>query len=74
MRHAEDPCPLVCHGQWHGSIAEQPQGNHGFGYDPIFWLADQQCTAAQLAPAQKRLLSHRGKALQQLVSQLLQEL
>lgn len=73
MRHAEDPCPLVCHGQWHGSIAEQPQGHHGFGYDPIFWLADQHCTAAQLGPEQKRLLSHRAKALQQLVTQLVQE-
>lgn len=74
MRHAEDPCPIVCHGQWHGSIAEQPQGEYGFGYDPIFWLPEQQCTAAQLPSPQKRLLSHRGKALQQLLLQLLQEL
>lgn len=70
MRHAEDPCPLVCHGQWHGTITTQPMGEHGFGYDPIFWLNDQQCTAAQLAPAQKRVLSHRGQALQQLLKLL----
>ncbi len=73
MRHAEDPCPIVCHGQWHGSIAEQPQGEYGFGYDPIFWVADHNCTAAQLPPQQKRLLSHRAKALQQLLTQLTQD-
>lgn len=73
MRHADDPCPIVCHGQWHGSIATQPQGQYGFGYDPIFWVAEQQCTAAELLPPQKRLLSHRAKALQQLLVQLQQD-
>ena len=73
MRHAEDPCPLVCHGQWRGTITTQPMGEQGFGYDPIFWLNDLQCTAAQLAPAQKRALSHRGQALQQLLGLLARE-
>ena len=66
MRHAEDPTPLICHGQWHGSIALAPAGTAGFGYDPLFYIASEGCTAAQLSAARKRELSHRGQALRQL--------
>ena len=49
-----------------GMIHNEPLGNHGFGYDPIFYLDDLGMTAAQLAPEQKNAISHRGKALQEL--------
>ncbi|MBZ9611953.1 RdgB/HAM1 family non-canonical purine NTP pyrophosphatase [Rheinheimera maricola] len=70
MRHAEDPTPLVCHGIWHGSITRAPAGNAGFGYDPVFYLADEGCTSAELSRQRKQQLSHRGKALVQLLTQL----
>lgn len=70
MRHADDPTPIVCHGQWEGRILAQTQGNHGFGYDPIFLVPEEQCSSAQLDPMRKKQLSHRGKALKQLFAQL----
>ena len=70
LRHALDPTPLVCHGQWHGLIMEHQTGDGGFGYDPIFWVPEKQCSAAQLSKAEKNAISHRGKALALLVSQL----
>ncbi|RMF18465.1 MAG: RdgB/HAM1 family non-canonical purine NTP pyrophosphatase [Gammaproteobacteria bacterium] len=70
LRHAEDPVPLICHGSWEGRILEAPQGTGGFGYDPLFWLPDLGCTAAELSPEQKNRLSHRGQALHSLLSAL----
>lgn len=70
MRHASDPVPLICHASWEGTILEAPRGDGGFGYDPLFWLNDQQCTAAELDPAVKNSLSHRGRAMQQLLQAL----
>ena len=70
LRHAEDPTPLVCHGIWHGEITLSPQGSSGFGYDPVFYIAAEGCTSAELPPGRKQQLSHRGKALAQLLSQL----
>lgn len=66
MRHANDPAPLIATGQWHGLIAEAPAGTSGFGYDPIFYVPDYQCTAAQLDSAIKNTISHRAMALAQL--------
>jgi XTP/dITP diphosphohydrolase len=63
MAHADDPTPIICQGEWHGTITTQTMGDNGFGYDPVFWLAEQNCSSAQLTPAQKNQLSHRGKAL-----------
>ena len=68
MRHAEDPTPIICQGTWEGKLLEQPIGENGFGYDPIFWLEDKQCTSAELHPDVKDQLSHRGQALRQLVT------
>ena len=65
MRHAEDPTPLICQGSWEGHILTTPIGNGGFGYDPIFWVDEKQCSSAQLTADQKHALSHRGKAMQQ---------
>jgi XTP/dITP diphosphohydrolase len=70
MRHAEDPTPLVCHGVWHGEIAASPAGDAGFGYDPIFFLPTEGCTSAELTRERKQQLSHRGKALTQLLALL----
>ena len=70
MRHATDPVPLVCHGVWHGSILFAPRGDNGFGYDPLFWVPTHQCSSAQLEPAEKNRISHRGLAMRLLREQL----
>lgn len=70
MRHADDPTPIICQANWEGSLATEPSGEHGFGYDPIFNVPDLDCTAAELEPATKNQLSHRGKALAQLAKAL----
>jgi XTP/dITP diphosphohydrolase len=72
LRHAEDPTPLICQGTWEGRILQAPQGDHGFGYDPLFLVPDQGCSAAELAPEVKNRLSHRGQALRQLLAALSQ--
>ena len=67
MRHAGDPVPCLIQGQWHGHILKSTQGNEGFGYDPVF--CGQGCgqrSAAELLPAEKDRLSHRGKAMRHL--------
>ena len=70
MRHAADPTPLICQGTWEGRILFAPQGENGFGYDPVFWVPSEQCASAELAPEVKNRLSHRGQALQKLASEL----
>ncbi|MCG8428897.1 MAG: XTP/dITP diphosphatase [Chromatiales bacterium] len=70
MRHAEDPTPLICQGAWEGVILTEPAGNNGFGYDPLFYVPSEGCTSAELPPERKNSLSHRGKALTQLISVL----
>ena len=72
MRHATDPTPLICQAAWEGVIMESAQGEHGFGYDPIFQLIEKRCRAAQLTPTEKISISHRGKALAQLQRALAQ--
>lgn len=66
MRHENDPTPIVCHGKWEGRILEQAHGSNGFGYDPIFFVPQENCASAELEPARKKQLSHRAKALQKL--------
>ncbi|MBK1694090.1 non-canonical purine NTP pyrophosphatase, RdgB/HAM1 family [Chromatium weissei] len=66
LRHAADPMPLICQGTWEGRILAAPRGAHGFGYDPIFWVPTHGCSSAELDPALKNQLSHRGLALRQL--------
>ena len=46
-----------------GRIGYEIAGDHGFGYDPIFYLPEYGCTSAQLSPEEKNKISHRGKAL-----------
>ncbi|MBT8449637.1 MAG: RdgB/HAM1 family non-canonical purine NTP pyrophosphatase [Gammaproteobacteria bacterium] len=70
MRHAKDPTPLISQATWEGTLLREPVGENGFGYDPIFWLEEYGCSSAQLAPELKDQISHRGKALRDLVTQL----
>ena len=70
LRHAGDQAPLIAQGTWQGSIAHAPRGRGGFGYDPVFVPAGEQCTAAELSSAQKNAVSHRGHALRKLVAML----
>jgi len=70
MRHPEDPRPLVAEGLWRGEIAHAPRGANGFGYDPLFLLPALGKTAAELEPAEKNRISHRGVALARLIEGL----
>jgi len=74
MRHAHDPTPLICQGTWEGRILHEPRGDNGFGYDPVFWVPTQHCSAAELDSQTKNRLSHRGKALTQLLNEFQQAL
>jgi XTP/dITP diphosphohydrolase len=70
MTSALDPTPLVVEGQWHGIITREARGTNGFGYDPIFYVPEQQKTSAELPTALKNTLSHRAMALQLLLKAL----
>ncbi len=70
VRHADDPLPIIAQGLWQGEILDQPHGDGGFGYDPLFWLPNMQATAASLSATDKNLVSHRGQAIRQLLAQL----
>jgi XTP/dITP diphosphohydrolase len=72
VRGPHDPEPLIAEGRWHGEVAHDLRGEHGFGYDPLFHLPEHGCTAAQLAPERKNAFSHRAIAMQRLV-QLMQQ-
>ena len=65
-----DAQPLIAEADWQGFILDAPRGGGGFGYDPYFWLPDLNKTAAELTPAEKNRLSHRGNALRVLREQL----
>lgn len=58
-----DGTSCVTRGTIEGYIGWEPAGENGFGYDPIFYVEEYQCSTAQLPPEQKNQLSHRGKAL-----------
>lgn len=70
MRHADDPTPLICSASWEGQITLTQDGQGGFGYDPIFYVPALHCTSAQLTKEQKNAVSHRGQALQNLLTEL----
>lgn len=70
MRHAADPTPLICQGSWEGIITTQPRGEQGFGYDPLFHVREQNCTVAELPREVKNTLSHRARAMRQLLEKL----
>lgn len=70
VRHADDPQPVIADGVWAGEIVEQARGNGGFGYDPHFFIPSLGKCTAELSPAEKNALSHRGQALRALVEKL----
>lgn len=70
LRSADDPQPLIAEGVWPGLVLEAPRGTGGFGYDPVFLDPDQGLAAAEMDPALKHRLSHRGRALAQLRERL----
>lgn len=70
MRHPSDPTPLIAQGSWEGRIALTRSGDGGFGYDPVFFVPELGCSAAQLDAEEKHRLSHRGKALRLLLESL----
>ncbi len=70
LRHEVDPVPIICQGTWEGRILREPQGDNGFGYDPLFFVPEKNCSAAELPAEVKNAMSHRGKALQCLLQAL----
>jgi XTP/dITP diphosphohydrolase len=70
LRGADDPQPLIAEGSWRGRILEAPRGMQGFGYDPLFLPDGQTLSAAELDPATKNRISHRGQALVALCEKL----
>jgi len=70
LRHSKDPTPVVCHGVWSGQILQAPTGEGGFGYDPLFYVPQMNCSSAQLSAEQKNSLSHRARAMQDLSQHL----
>jgi XTP/dITP diphosphohydrolase len=65
-----DAAPLIAEGVWEGCILEAPRGEGGFGYDPLFWLPDRRMSAAEMDPAEKDRVSHRGVAAARLLAQV----
>jgi XTP/dITP diphosphohydrolase len=70
VRYAEDPLPIICEGLWQGEILEVPQGENGFGYDPLFWVPSEGLASAQLSKERKNTVSHRAQALRLLKQRL----
>lgn len=66
LRHAEDQLPVIAEASWEGRILHGLQGANGFGYDPLFYVPTHGCSSAELPPAEKNRISHRGQALRKL--------
>ena len=70
LRHADDPTPFIVEARWPGRVLRELRGVQGFGYDPLFLPDGQRVSSAELEPALKNQLSHRGQALAQLRARL----
>lgn len=70
VRHARDPQPLIAVGRWPGRILAAPQGEQGFGYDPLMFIPDLDCTVAQMDAELKNRHSHRARAISQMIALL----
>ncbi len=73
VRHADDPLPIIAQGIWQGEILPSMQGKNGFGYDPLFWVAELGKTSAELSKEEKNKFSHRGIASRKLIELLQNE-
>lgn len=69
VNNADDPMPIIALGKWSGTLTRTPSGRGGFGYDPIFYVPQHACTAAELTPEEKNRQSHRAQALASFASQ-----
>ena len=70
VRHADDPLPILCEGLWQGRVLHAARGTQGFGYDPLFWVPERDCSSAELTSLDKNQLSHRARALRLLRQRL----
>jgi len=71
ISYDSDPEPIIVEKSWRGQILRELKGQNGFGYDPIFYLPELNCTSAQLSAEEKNRKSHRGQALQEILKHLL---
>lgn len=67
VRTPEDPEPLIAFGRWYGSVLYAPQGQGGFGYDPLVFIDEQGCSVAELDVDIKNMCSHRAIASRQML-------
>ncbi len=65
-----DGSSFTVRGEVEGILHEEPKGENGFGYDPIFYVPEFGMTTAQMSPSQKHAISHRGRALRAMVEKL----
>lgn len=70
MRHADDPAPILGLAAWEGQILDAPQGEQGFGYDPLFWVPSENMSSAELPRERKNAISHRAQALAALAQEM----
>lgn len=70
VHSADDPCPVIADGTWHGEITLKPRGTRGFGYDPHFLLPWRGLTAGELFAEEKNRVSHRARAIAALEAKL----
>lgn len=63
VKHVNDPEPMLAIGRWHGTILEQPAGEGGFGYDPVFYCPETGMSAATMGASKKAAISHRARAV-----------
>ena len=70
VRSADDPQPLVAMDRWAGVIWPALRGHSGFGYDPLLYIPELERTVAELDPADKNQLSHRGRAAREMLRQM----
>ena len=68
--YENDPNPIIVEGIWKGYVITKPRGVNGFGYDPIFYVPEYECTSAELDRKKKNKLSHRGQAIRKLTKKL----
>jgi len=70
VRSAEDPEPVVVEGTWEGEVLDAPRGERGFGYDPLFFSPEHGISVGEMDPDEKHRISHRARALKQLIERL----
>jgi len=71
LQSADDSNPITVEARWDGEFIDIPRGEHGFGYDPYFYIPELGKTAAELSPNEKNAFSHRGQALRTLITELI---